>query len=150
MPDGSPGSLLRNGIACRRDWGFMIFGCEMEGAMSTFEDTIKTLLITSSEAADAVEGSQAFSIASAFKRLGSMIGRSASEPTEVASPSYVARSTAPGAVSEPASPGLSKAETGPFASSNLPDDIKKISATALRSASDTYRIPSFQTGLKPW
>ena len=128
----------------------MIFGCEMEGAVSTFEDTIKSLLITSTEATDAVDTSQAFSIASAFKRLGSMIGRSVSEPTEVASPSYAARGPAPGAVSEPASPGLSGPETGPFASSDLPEDIKKISTTALRSSSDTYRIPSFQTGLKPW
>jgi hypothetical protein len=106
---------------------------------------------------------RAFSLANAFKRLGSIMGRSVSEPTEVHAPLALgvrpSLSNQTGASSEPVTPlvgargsgallGAPAGEPGnPF---ELPDSIKKIGGAGCRGGSEAYRVPSFQTGLKPW
>eukprot|EP00877_Chromochloris_zofingiensis_P012122 jgi/Chrzof1/7163/Cz02g13130.t1 len=138
------------------DWGFIIFAADVDEAVATFNETVHQYIVHDQTADIAgQQASRVFSIAHAFKRLGSIMSRTQSEPVDVLA--QTPKATAGAAVfSEPTSPTLGapaalRSHIGsPPSCATLPDDISKIPSVSNRKNSVQNSIPSFQTGMRPW
>ncbi len=194
----------------RMDWGYMVFGNDVEDAAAVFDATICTHLLGRGPGALSSAGSGPLSnggsgsgagplsgLAGALGRLGGLLHRAQSEPSEVpvvlaplaARPVAAAAAGMQGAsVSEPSTPMLGALQAarasfvgaagggpaggasgpsilsgvgsismgdgngaGAAAGEKLPDEIRNAPG-AHRGLHDSehYRVPSFQTGMRPW
>jgi hypothetical protein len=184
------------------DWGFMVFGDDLEGAAAAYDAAIRTHLMgqppapapeAAAAAAAAGPGAAAAGLAGALRRL---LNRAHSDAGEAAAAAVAAAagSGPPGSASEPSSPMLGvlqaaranfsgggsvsgggmlapgaaagggaaaagaaggglgvKAAPGPAAAGEVvPDAIRAAPGSHLGRREGDHRIPSFQTGLKPW
>ncbi|KAF6254575.1 hypothetical protein COO60DRAFT_1642231 [Scenedesmus sp. NREL 46B-D3] len=153
-----------------RDWGFLIFGADLGDAIACFNEQLKETLVISAEAGDTIAGSEEQTsdaaaadaggksihgfLARAVKRLQAKVGlgRTQSLPDDCHAAAAAAADVAAGkgplekvaahaAMSEPSSPMIG---------ADLPDSIRCLSQAPHHNTSEAYRVPSFQTGFKPW
>jgi hypothetical protein len=143
--------------------------------LTTFKEQLKEALVVGSEVADKVpnaEGAPAGAIAgdnaikpgpirlltNAFKRLQARVGllRTQSEPSAEA----ITEAERGEALSVPAvadikvtgkTTGLSASEPStPMMGADVPESLRTIGSTITRRNSSESRVPSFQTGFRPW
>lgn len=164
----------------RRDWGFLIAGSDLGGATATFNEQLKGALVGSSESGAAATAiarcsgdieasgdgglssgadgggdgtagtprSLPGALAQAFRRLHArvMLRSTQSMPQTgdvdvlVQSSEGIAHGGPLTATSEPSSPMLGGGAA----------ELRLLSMAAHRKSSEAHRVPSFQTGFKPW
>jgi hypothetical protein len=152
----------------RRDWGFLIFGSDLGDAVACFNEQLKETLVISTEAGDKVLGSEEQGgdaaeaeagaqtihsfLSSAVKRLQAKVGlgRTQSLPDEAACHAAADAATGKGPLEKVAAHAAMSEPSSPMIGTDLPDSIRCLSQAPHRNSSEAYRVPSFQTGFKPW
>ncbi|WIA30769.1 hypothetical protein OEZ86_000829 [Tetradesmus obliquus] len=151
-----------------RDWGFLIFGSDLGDAIACFNEQLKEALIVSTEAADKVAGSEEQGgeaaaaeagaraihgfLSNAVKRLQEKVGlgRTHSLPDEAACHAAADAAAGKGPLEKLAAHPAMSEPSSPMIGRDLPDSIRCLSSAPHRNSSEAYRVPSFQTGFKPW
>jgi hypothetical protein len=137
--------------------------------MACFNEQLKEALVISTEAGDTVPGceEQVASdpaaaeagaktihgfLSSAVKRLQAKVGlgRTQSLPDEAACNQAADAAAGKGPVEKLAAHAAMSEPSSPMIGTDLPDSIRCLSQAPYRNSSEAYRVPSFQTGFKPW
>jgi NAD(P)-dependent dehydrogenase (short-subunit alcohol dehydrogenase family) len=156
-------------LLCRRDWGFLIFGSDLGDAIACFNEQLKETLVISTEADDKVPGSEEQGSDAAAAEAGAKtihgflsravknlqakvgLGRAQSLPDEAACHAAAdAAAAAKGPLDKVAAHAAMSEPSSPMIGTDLPDSIRCLSQAPHRNSSEAYRVPSFQTGFKPW
>jgi hypothetical protein len=153
----------------RRDWGFLIFGQDLGDAIACFNEQLKETLVISTEAGDKVPGGEEQAsddaaaaeagaatihgfLSRAVQRLQAKVGlgRTQSLPDEAASNAASDAAAGKGPVEKLAAHAVMSEPSSPMIGTDLPDSIRCLSQLPHHNSSEAYRVPSFQTGFKPW